>query len=151
MYYNRKQHFTCQVLAIYTLTLVFIFFILFSLHFPRYWKGELFWQSGTSLIGDHFLYFHDLYTNSPRLQEAFLSEDFWKKKKKRINFQDLFWVYFWYSSSFINYRKTFVLFHNFQLKAQHKNYIIRYPRKHNRLGKQCMRLFKVFLSILQNT
>ena len=40
--------------------LVLVFSVLFSLHFKRYWLGEFVKKSGTSQIGDHFRYSHDL-------------------------------------------------------------------------------------------
>ena len=44
----------------YTLTSVYIFSILFSIHFLRCWQGEFVWQSRTFVVRDHFLYYHDL-------------------------------------------------------------------------------------------
>ena len=46
--------------TLYTLTSVCIFSILFSIHFLWYWQGEFVYQSRASLVGDHFLYSHDL-------------------------------------------------------------------------------------------
>ena len=48
------------ILTIYTLTSVFRFSILLSIHFLRCWKGEFVQQSIAYLVGDHFLYSHDL-------------------------------------------------------------------------------------------
>lgn len=39
---------------------VCIFSLLFSMHFLGYWHGEFFDQPKAFLIGDHFLYSHDL-------------------------------------------------------------------------------------------
>ena len=47
-------------LTLYTLTSVLIFSILISKHFLRSWLGEFVEQSRASLVGDHFLYSHDL-------------------------------------------------------------------------------------------
>ena len=47
-------------LILYTLISLCIFSILFIIHFLRCWKGEFVEQSRTSLVGDHFLYPHDL-------------------------------------------------------------------------------------------
>ena len=47
-------------LTLYTLTSVCIFSILFPIHFLGCWQGELVDQSREYLVGDHFLYSHDL-------------------------------------------------------------------------------------------
>ena len=47
-------------LTLYTITSVCIFSILLSKHFLRCWQGEFISQSRASLVGDHFLYFHNL-------------------------------------------------------------------------------------------
>ena len=47
-------------ITIYSLTSAFIFSILFSVHLLRCWQGEFVYQSRVSLVGDHFLYFHDI-------------------------------------------------------------------------------------------
>ena len=47
-------------ITLYTLTLESIFFIPFSINFLRCWKGEFVEKSEAALIGDHFLYSHDL-------------------------------------------------------------------------------------------
>ena len=47
-------------LTLYTLTSVYIFSILFSIHFLWCWQGEFVKQSRASLVGDHFFYSHDL-------------------------------------------------------------------------------------------
>ena len=49
-----------EVLKIYSLTSLCIISILFSTHLPRCWQGEVLKQSRASLVGDHFLYFHNL-------------------------------------------------------------------------------------------
>ena len=46
--------------GLYTLTSVCIFSILFPIHFLGCWQGELVDQSREYLVGDHFLYSHDL-------------------------------------------------------------------------------------------
>ena len=46
--------------ALYTLTSVCIFSILFPIHFLRCWQGEFVYQSRASLLGDHFLFSHVL-------------------------------------------------------------------------------------------
>ena len=46
--------------ALYTLTSVFIFSILFSVHFLRCWQGEFVYNQEFSLVGDHFLCSHDI-------------------------------------------------------------------------------------------
>ena len=46
--------------ALSTPTSVCIFSILLFMHFLRCWQGEFVWQSRASLVGDHFLYSHDL-------------------------------------------------------------------------------------------
>ena len=48
------------VLTHYTLTSECIFSILFSIHFTRCKQEEFVQQSRASLVGDHFLYSHDL-------------------------------------------------------------------------------------------
>ena len=48
------------LLTLYNLTSVCIFSILFSINFFTCWQGEFFWQSRASLLGDYFLYSHDL-------------------------------------------------------------------------------------------
>ena len=47
-------------ITLYTLTSESIFFIPFSINFLRCWKGEFVEKSEAALIGDHFLYSHDL-------------------------------------------------------------------------------------------
>ena len=47
-------------LTLYTLKSVYIFSILFSIHFLRCWQGEFVYQSKDSFLVDHFLYSHDL-------------------------------------------------------------------------------------------
>ena len=48
------------LVTLYALKSVCIFSIMFSIHFLRCWQGEFVEQSRTSLVGDHFLYSHDL-------------------------------------------------------------------------------------------
>ena len=47
-------------LTLYRLTLVFIFSILFSAHLSMCWQREFVQQSKVSLVGDYFLYSHDI-------------------------------------------------------------------------------------------
>ena len=49
-----------DILNLYALTSDCIFSILFTIHFQRCWQGEFIEQSRVSLVGDHFLYSHDL-------------------------------------------------------------------------------------------
>lgn len=42
------------------LTWIFIFSLLFSVHFIRCWHREFYFKSRASLVGHHFLYFHHL-------------------------------------------------------------------------------------------
>ena len=49
-----------EVLKINSLTSLCIISILFSTHLPRCWQGEVLYQSRASLVGDHFLYSHNL-------------------------------------------------------------------------------------------
>ena len=53
---------TCDsiLLTLYTPTSACIFSILFFIHFLRCWQGDFVHQSKASLVGDHFLYSHDL-------------------------------------------------------------------------------------------
>ena len=44
---------------------VCLFLLLFSLEFLRYWQGVLVKQPRASLVGDHFLYSHDLNPLTP--------------------------------------------------------------------------------------
>ena len=48
------------LLTLKPLTSVYIFSILLSGHFLRFWQGEFVKQSRASLVGDHLLYSHDL-------------------------------------------------------------------------------------------
>ena len=48
------------LLTLYTPTSACIFSILFFIHFLRCWQGDFVHQSKASLVGDHFLYSHDL-------------------------------------------------------------------------------------------
>ena len=54
------MHQSLVVLTLYTLTLVCIFSILFSIHFLKRWHVEFVYQSKALSIGDHFLQSHDL-------------------------------------------------------------------------------------------
>ena len=47
-------------LTLYRLTSVFIFSILFSAHLLMCWQREFVQQSKVSLVGDYFLYSHDI-------------------------------------------------------------------------------------------
>ena len=47
-------------LTLYTLKSVYIFSILFFIHFLRCWQGEFVYRSKASFVGDHFLYSHNL-------------------------------------------------------------------------------------------
>ena len=47
-------------LALYILTSIQIFSILFSIHFLMHCQGEFVKQSRGSTVGDHFLHSHDL-------------------------------------------------------------------------------------------
>ena len=60
---------SCPPLTLYSLTLICIFSILFSTHFLRCWLRRICIQSQASLIlvGDHFLYSHNL---SVKLSDA---------------------------------------------------------------------------------
>ena len=49
-----------DILNLYALISDCIFSILFTIHFQRCWQGEFIEQSRVSLVGDHFLYSHDL-------------------------------------------------------------------------------------------
>ena len=44
-----------SLLILYSLTSVYVFSLLFSIHFLRCWQGEFVLQSGASLVGYHFL------------------------------------------------------------------------------------------------
>ena len=56
---NTAPGFALLCLTRYTLTSVWIFSILFFIHFLRCWQGEFVCQSKGSFLGDHFHYFHD--------------------------------------------------------------------------------------------
>ena len=62
LFFNRSWVRTNQnvCLTLYTLTSVFIFSTLVSVHLLRCWKGEFVWQAGVSLVHDQFLYSHDI-------------------------------------------------------------------------------------------
>ena len=57
---SRLLLFCYCILTLYSITSVCIFSILLSRHFLRLWQGEFVQQSRASLVGDHFLYSHDL-------------------------------------------------------------------------------------------
>ena len=56
----QKENLWWLWLTLYTLTSIWTFSILFSIHFLRCWLGEVVYQSRECLVCDHFLYFHDL-------------------------------------------------------------------------------------------
>ena len=58
--YGQFYYFT-EMLTLYTLTWICIFFTLFFIHFLRCWQGEFVCQSRGSFSDDHFLYSHDLH------------------------------------------------------------------------------------------
>ena len=58
---GKKEWARDQSLTLYTLTLVCVFSILFSVHFQRGWQGEFVSQSRVALVGDHLLYSHDFH------------------------------------------------------------------------------------------
>ena len=47
-------------LTLHSLASMCVFSILFSIHFLRCWQGEFVYQSREYLVGDHFIYSHDL-------------------------------------------------------------------------------------------
>ena len=67
LYYGGKTqsisgqfYYFTEMLTLYTLTWVYLFFTLFFIHFLRCWQGEFVCQSRGSFSDDHFLYSHDL-------------------------------------------------------------------------------------------
>ena len=67
LYYGGKTqsisgqfYYFTEMLTLYTLTWICIFFTLFFIHFLRCWQGEFVCQSRGSFSDDHFLYSHDL-------------------------------------------------------------------------------------------
>ena len=58
--YLKKGNYNQYNQTPYTLTSVYTFSILFSIHFLWYLQREFVQQSRASLVGDHFLYSHDL-------------------------------------------------------------------------------------------
>ena len=57
---HKKLRPTQGLFTLHTLTSVCIFFILFSIHFPRCRQREFAYQSRAFLVGDHFFYSCDL-------------------------------------------------------------------------------------------
>ena len=62
-----------------TLTSVCIFSTLFFVHSLGYWQGEFDEQSWASLVGDHFLYSHDL--------NVLFSGDTWRRTSMLVTFR----------------------------------------------------------------
>ena len=56
----QKENLWWLWLIFYTLTSIWTFSILFSIHFLRCWQRECVYQSREYLVCDHFLYSHDL-------------------------------------------------------------------------------------------
>ena len=48
-----------QMLTLYTLTSVYMFSMLFSIHIIRFWEGEFDKQSIASVVDDYFLSLYD--------------------------------------------------------------------------------------------